>query len=201
MGTSTASTGAARSTFSSRSTSSTSTSYRLAQGRSKDQVRSRLLNNLGIFNGPGSVDSAPNPAIARKINILRAMGLGGVIPPRPSQKTSAACAVEKRDTRPKLAPSNITVEPLRGKDDGNIERRKICFDDSVSVVPIPMRTEYSDRVRSRLWSNRYEIHENASRNAIEFAAEGWDWRSVTEDEGMFVCTASGELIHPVHCQQ
>lgn len=201
MGTSTASTGAARSTFSSRSTSSTSTSYRLAQGRSKDQVRSRLLNNLGIFNGPGSVDSAPNPAIARKINILRAMGLGGVIPPRPSQKSSAACVAEKRETRPKLAPSNITVEPLRGKDDGNIERRKICFDDSVSVVPIPMRTEYSDRVRSRLWSNRYEIHENASRNAIEFAAEGWDWRSVTEDEGMFVCTASGELIHPVHCQQ
>lgn len=190
-----------RPSFSSRSAGSSSTSYRRAAGRSKDQVRSRLLNNLGIFNGPGSVDSAPNPAIARKINILRAMGLGGVIPPRPSQKVSTSSTVEKRETRPKIAFSNITSEPLKSGDDGNIERRKICFNDSVSVVPIPMRTEYSDRVRSRLWSNRYEIHENASRNAIEFAAEGWDWRSVTEDEGMFVCTASGELIHPVHCQQ
>jgi len=78
---------------------------------------------------------------------------------------------------------------------------RISFNDSVSVAHIPMRSEYSDRVRSRLWSNRYEIHENATRNAIEFQAENWDWRSVTEDEGMFVCTSSGELIHPVHCQQ
>lgn len=164
-------------------------------------MRSRLLNNLGIFNGPGAVDSAPNPAIARKINILRAMGLGGVIPPRSSLKSSHCSSEDIQETRPKLASSNITIEPLGGQDDGNMERRKICFDNSVSVVPIPMRSEYSERVRSRLWSNRYEIHENASRNAIEFAAEGWDWRSVTEDEGMFVCTASGELIHPVHCQQ
>jgi hypothetical protein len=187
--------------LSSRSVCSISTASRLGQGRSKDQVRSRLLNNLGIFNGPGAVDSAPNPAIARKINILRAMGLGGVIPPRPSQKPSLCSSEDMRKTRPKLTSSNITIEPLSGQDDGNMERRKICFDDSVSVVPIPMRSEYSERVRTRLWSNRYEIHENASRNAIEFAAEGWDWRSVTEDEGMFVCTASGELIHPVHCQQ
>jgi len=201
MSTSTIESAARRAPFSSRSAASTSTSYRRTPVRSKDQVRSRLLNNLGIFNGPNTIDSAPNPAIARKINILRAMGLGGVIPSHPSQKASSSSAGEERDIRPKLVSSSITSEPLKYKDDGDKERRKICFDDSVSVVPIPMRTEYSDRVRSRLWSNRYEIHENASRNAIEFAAEGWDWRSVTEDEGMFVCTASGELIHPVHCQQ
>ena len=60
---------------------------------------------------------------------------------------------------------------------------------------------YSDRVRERLWSNRVELHENAQRNAVEFASEGWDWKTVTEDEGMYRCAVSGELIHPVHCQQ
>lgn len=198
--------------------------------RSKDQVRSRLLNNLGIFNG--AVDNAPNPAIARKIKIIRAMGLGGVIPPKPQSQTSSNQTVDNENVRPKINFSQITHEPLKYKEDRSAEsssnsypadngsnnsntssssnnkndrkkpqRRKICFNDSVSVAHIPMRSEYSDRVRSRMWSNRYEIHENATRNAIEFQAEGWDWRSVVTDEGMFVCTYSGELIHPVHCQQ
>ena len=216
--------------------SSRDSSRKMSNSRSKDQVRSRLLNNLGIFNG--AVDNAPNPAIARKIKIIRAMGLGGVIPPKPASQTSSSQTVDNENIRPKINFSQITHEPLKYKEDGTLresttsttiavattttittttttadsatiaaktdekpQRRRICFNDSVSVAHIPMRSEYSDRVRSRMWSNRYEIHENATRNAIEFQAEGWDWRTVTEDEGMFVCTSSGELIHPVHCQQ
>jgi hypothetical protein len=193
-----------------------------------------------MFNAPSGavIDNTPSPAIARKINILRAMGLGGVISGGPPSSSIAANATplcqdnEVIEIRPKLSQVPIVSEPLKYKKDNNTttstttappvvskdatsegetqqpnnnnnkpQKQRISFSDSVAVVPIPMRSEYSDRVRSRLWSNRYEIHENATRNAIEFAAEGWDWRSVTEDEGMFVCTASGELIHPVHCQQ
>jgi hypothetical protein len=229
--------------------------------RNQNQVRSRLLNNLGIFNAPNA--AAPNPAIERKMKIIRAMGLGGVIPPKPQTSENIGQVLDENKIRPKIDMNNLTHEPLKYKDydsgskidaissnnnsrpsspmsmDGEYgnycsteqtpssapavfsgtyavvvsssvsssasiqsksQKKRISFNDEVCVAQIPMRNEYSDRVRSRLWSNRFEIHENATRNAIEFQAEGWDWRSVVEDEGMFVCTSSGELIHPVHCQ-
>lgn len=88
------------------------------------------------------------------------------------------------------------------KDEGNQgkrkRKRKVSLINDVSVVPIPMRNEYSDRVKERLWSNAAELYQNAARNAIEFAAEGWNWRSATEDEHMIYCQASGDMIHPIH---
>jgi len=213
-----------------KSTSSiASTSSRRLTKKKAEDLRRRTLNKLGIFGDTGkntisnatSYSAPHDPAVARKINILRAMGLGGVIPPKPRQENSLETTIEAGETVSKLTSSATMTEPLKYKEQEfddeshtssetkesqtgkgkNSRGKNLIFDDSVAVVPIPMRTEYSDRVRSRLWSNRYEIHENASRNAVEFAAEGWDWRKVTEDDGMFVCTSSGELIHPVHCQQ
>jgi len=53
-------------------------------------------------------------------------------------------------------------------------------------------------VREKLWSSSAELCANAARNSVEFASEGWNWRSVIEDEGMLVHQSSGELIHPIH---
>lgn len=53
-------------------------------------------------------------------------------------------------------------------------KRRISFDNTVKVMPIPMRSEYSSRVKHRLWTNTTEIRQNAARNAVEFASEGWE---------------------------
>ena len=99
-------------------------------------------------------------------------------PPRPTRSSNARI---------------VHSEPAISK-----SARRLKFNEEVDVVPIPMRTEYSSRIRSRIWSNAEEIHENAARNSVEFASEGWDWRNVCEDEDMFVCSISGDLVHPVH---
>lgn len=48
-----------------------------------------------------------------------------------------------------------------------------------------------------MWSSATELYQNAARNSLEFAAEGWNWRTVTDDEHMIVAP-SGERIHPIH---
>lgn len=77
--------------------------------------------------------------------------------------------------------------------------RRLTFNEDVKVVPIPMRDEYSDRIKDRLWMNAEEIQRNAERNALEFRSEGFDWRNALVEDNMFTCVETGELIHPVHC--
>lgn len=167
------------------------------------EIRSKLLNRLGIFDSSGKEFSPPPPTSAaqsRRLRILRGMGVGYQIRPTPPDGSAA---------RPPLGGAVPFKEELKYNPSDDIPQRpkrnvkkstRIAFDDQVTVIPIAMRTEYSSRIRSRIWSNRHELHENAQRNALEFAAEGWNWRNVTEDEGMYICSVTGDLVHPVHCE-
>lgn len=76
-------------------------------------------------------------------------------------------------------------------------KRRVSLHNDVAVVHIPMRTEYPNLIRERIWSSAYELHQNASRNTLEFASEGFNWRNVADDTQM-IPAPSGERIHPIH---
>jgi hypothetical protein len=76
--------------------------------------------------------------------------------------------------------------------------KRCTFNEEVVVCPIPKREEYSKRIKERLWLSAEDMMLNAHRNSVEFAAEGWDWRNTPEDDEMYRCLATNELIHPIH---
>jgi hypothetical protein len=78
------------------------------------------------------------------------------------------------------------------------KRKSLTFNQYVDVISIPNRNDYSRRIRAKLWSTAVELHMNASRNTIEFAADGWDWRAATEEDQMPRCPKTKEPIHPIH---
>jgi len=116
-----------------------------------------------------------------------------------TQKTQRKIAPQKL-TRPPARPRPVMLQvPLKQEEEEiatpHSKSRAVSFNDSVSVHPIPMRKEYSDRIRKELWGDRNETLYSINRNAIEFAAENYDWRQVRED---LVPCQNGELVHPVH---
>ena len=77
------------------------------------------------------------------------------------------------------------------------QRSRIQFNNDVMVVQIPSHHEYSNRIKKFLWHSGHEIAQNAQRNRVEYASEGWDWHTVLEDDDMFVDASTGELVHPI----
>jgi hypothetical protein len=74
----------------------------------------------------------------------------------------------------------------------------VKFNEDVSVVSIPSRYQYSNRIKRVLWNSKDELAEMAERNLIEYEYEGWDYNNVVLDEEMYVDTATGSLVHPCH---
>ena len=97
---------------------------------------------------------------------------------------------------PLKAPPDVTDHRQETDSKGHVISSVVAFDPIVSVVPIPSHTEYSDQVRGRLWADQKEIAEMASRNSLEFAAEGCNWRDALDEDDML--QVGGEHVHPIH---
>ena len=94
---------------------------------------------------------------------------------------------------PDAEPKPIEIEPTNQK-----QKRSVSFDEVVLVHAIPNKEAYSDRIRKHIWTEPLEMAINATRNAVEFASENWDWRQVAIDDEFYVCPRTGEKIHPCH---
>ena len=167
------------------------------RGKDSQEIRSRLLHRLGIYDSP----SAPQPMTAaqhRRVRILRGMGVGYTMFKSPPDGSATRMPLDGAvPFQEKLKNDDVGSGNTLESDSGAKQKStRIAFQDEVEVMPIPTRHEYSERIRSRIWSNRHELQENAERNAVEFASEGWKADNVIEDEGMYICSASGELVHP-----
>lgn len=161
------------------------------------RLRSNLLHKLGIRDEKAQVHIR-QPS----------KGLLGDVPVSKEPLKYDSDEDEQQDAAPSwqerlfFKPSSLESKDTAASSLSSVAsaERKLTFNETVSVVPIPMRHDYSHRVRERLWNDVNDIMLNAQRNALEFAAEGWDWRTVTEDEYMYRDAATGDLIHPVHME-
>ena len=98
---------------------------------------------------------------------------------------------------PELEES-LQLGPSRKDLSARKKTRSVSFDETVTVLTIPNKDAYSDRIKKFLWTERQEMLQNAARNTIEFASENWDWRQVADDVEFYLCPATGEKIHPCH---
>jgi hypothetical protein len=80
-------------------------------------------------------------------------------------------------------------------------KRLVRFDSDVMVQPIASHKNYSKRIKNTIWTDAVELQDNAYRNQVEFAAEGWDYQKVLEDEDMYIDAETGELVHPYWIEQ
>mmetsp|Transcript_36632 Transcript_36632/g.79083 ORF Transcript_36632/g.79083 Transcript_36632/m.79083 type:complete len:238 (-) Transcript_36632:429-1142(-) len=166
------------------------------------QVRRKFFQKIGIVNHK----SLDIPVSKRSLRDLRQVPTHNeplqYDHEEERQREELRQAQQSRESQP--SPSSVAIHEneLTSKvTDGSAKRkRQVNFQESVTVVPIPMIYEYSHRIRSKLYTDSAEMYEMVERNIVEFSAERGDWRHAYLEEQMFVCGVTGKLIHPAHIQ-
>ena len=106
------------------------------------------------------------------------------------------------------SPTSLTASTSKMDDDSSLSstrssvssataRRRLSFDEEVSIVNIPRREQYSHRMQQHLWHSREDLQASIMRNTVEYAADGWAWQQVREEED-HIATRDGKYVHPVH---
>eukprot|EP00529_Nitzschia_sp_RCC80_P026627 CAMPEP_0113470370 /NCGR_PEP_ID=MMETSP0014_2-20120614/16406_1 /TAXON_ID=2857 /ORGANISM="Nitzschia sp." /LENGTH=288 /DNA_ID=CAMNT_0000362929 /DNA_START=102 /DNA_END=968 /DNA_ORIENTATION=- /assembly_acc=CAM_ASM_000159 len=184
--------------------------------------RTKLLNRLGYFQPPGvnnkgmankalaspSSSSSSSSSPSSVSSSSSSVSLLGSVPPlqTPLNDVSVAAArtttITTTETTRTVSEPIMTEEPRAKVNISNINNK---VDGSGSMTP--------------LWSCRFHhgtsipTESNASSGldvmnsmrcldgtSSEFQAEGWDWRTVVEDEDMYIDVQTGQKLHPCHIQ-
>jgi hypothetical protein len=157
--------------------------------------RGSLLGNVQVHHEPLKITQEKAAKEQRSNdNLFAALGQifarVGALPPK---------SLVEGD-QPSLA-STSADSSLRSMDETECSLvRKVAFNEDVTVIPIPKRTEYSARIRAHLWDGADVLQANVFRNSIEFAADGYDVSRVLEEGDMIEDPESGELVHPIHLE-
>jgi len=152
------------------------------------QLRNRYLRTLGIHNSSTDIIDAPISHVSPILRMSRVRTLREPLKRDDREYVTEHQAIIDTPNSPQSVMCAIEERP----------KRRVSFDSSVSVVPIPKRDEYSSRIKDRIWNSAIVIYENATRNALEFSTENWDWRQVREENDFFICVDTGESVHPAH---
>ena len=142
----------------------------------RDPVRSKFLMRIGV------VGSANHPITSKHLSLADASSetadscttTSSIIPTRDLQNVpryEEQLKYNRRDERKHIerrmhlrlarSANPQSSSPTTPLEETSKSKRCISFNESVKVVPIPMRNEYSDRIKTRLWSKTIEIYENA----------------------------------------
>lgn len=199
----------------------------MAKTRSAFYTRTRLLNQLGLFQEPlpkisAAVTTSPSSLAATTTSATKPSGIDGSCTSfsdshHPSSHVSmapfemtlndASWPEDEHETNTGRSSchSSMDTKSMESCEKQNQQphqqHRHVHFKDTVSVLPIPSRYQYSERIKQQIWSNRIELREMAQRNMMEFEAEGFDWRNVVLENDMYIDAGNGTYVHPCHVQQ
>ena len=159
-----------------------------------------LLGNVQITRVPlkGNMEGEPSLVEDEDVmdssidTVFQAMGNLWSRQTMASPEPSTSAASEDHDMV-------VLEEAAATTDTNNIRRnRHVRFDSTVTVLSIPNRYSYSDRMRRYLWNAPDHMKREVIRNTVEYTADGWDWQAALEEKDHFFNPTTQEYIHPVH---
>jgi hypothetical protein len=162
----------------------------LAVHRDEQQIRSRLLQSLGIFPEAVTIAAVESSSLATSSVDEEDWSLSGLSLESKQQLTESQQQQQQQPLKYNLEEDE---EHLK-------EGAQVSFLESVSVIEIPSHRDYSPEDRQDLWNSAQVIAALARRNSAEFSSEGGAWQNVLEEDA-FVSLPSGELIHPFTFQK
>ncbi|KAG7369871.1 hypothetical protein IV203_027617 [Nitzschia inconspicua] len=188
-----------------------------------EYTRTRLLNRLGLFQQPPTTAAGrrryPSSAFSGQQidfskttlhpSLVRNGGRAPVLKPAIVTNDNNNTTKDDETDKDVAVENNNTIHNSDHKtssdsDECSVDKNKdtdsttVKFNDTVDIVSIPSRHQFSNRIKNVYWSNRYELQENAERNILEYEYEGWDYDKVVLDDEMYVDVNTGALIHPCH---